>query len=85
MALFMHGFRRFTEDIDILVTREALERIHEELEGRGYLPPFTGSKNLRDAELGVRPLDAGLADLGCEVVVVGEGDERVGRLSVAGR
>jgi hypothetical protein len=54
MALFMHGFRRFTEDIDILVTREALARIHEELEGRGYLPPFTGSKNLRDAELGVR-------------------------------
>jgi len=54
MALFMHGFRRFTEDVDLIVTREALQRIHEELEGRGYLPPFTGSKNLRDAELGVR-------------------------------
>ncbi len=54
MALFLHGFRRFTEDVDLIVTREALQRIHEELEGRGYLPPFTGSKNLRDAELGVR-------------------------------
>ena len=54
MALFLHGFRRFTEDIDLLVTREGLARIHEELEGRGYLPPFEGSKNLRDAELGVR-------------------------------
>ena len=54
MALFFHGYRRFTEDVDILVTREGLQTIHAELEGRGYLPPFTGSKNLRDAEFGVR-------------------------------
>jgi hypothetical protein len=54
MALFLHGFRRFTEDIDLLVSQESLRRIHDELEGRGYLPPFEGSKNLRDAELGVR-------------------------------
>jgi hypothetical protein len=54
MALFFHGYRRFTEGVDILVTREGLQKIHTELEGRGYLPPFTGSKNLRDAELGVR-------------------------------
>src|SRR5215203_218373 len=54
MALFLHGYRRFTEDVDILVTREGLKRIHDELEGRGYLPPFTGSKNLRDAEYGVK-------------------------------
>jgi hypothetical protein len=54
MALFRHGFRRFTEDVDILVTRESLKTIHEQLEGLGYVPPFTGSKNLRDAESGVR-------------------------------
>lgn len=54
MALFLHGYRRFAEDIDILVSREGLKRIHDELEGRGYLPPFPGSKNLRDAELGVK-------------------------------
>jgi hypothetical protein len=54
MAVFLHGFRRFTEDIDILVTRESLQLIHEQLEGRGYVPPFSGSKNLRDAELGVK-------------------------------
>jgi hypothetical protein len=54
MAMFLHGYRRFTEDVDILVTRESLQKIHEELEGRGYLPPFTGSKNLRDTEYGVR-------------------------------
>ena len=54
MALFAHGFRRFTEDVDILVTREGLERLHHELDGRGYVPLFPGSKNLRDADSGVR-------------------------------
>lgn len=54
MALFRHGFRRFTEDVDVLVTREGLKTIHERLEGRGYLPLFEHSKNLRDTELGVR-------------------------------
>jgi hypothetical protein len=54
MALFLHGRRRFTEDVDILVTPEGLKLIHERLEGLGYLPPFAGSKQLRDAETGVR-------------------------------
>lgn len=54
MALFHHGFRRFTEDVDLLVTAEDLVRIHENLEGMGYRPPFAKSKNLRDTELGVR-------------------------------
>ena len=54
MALFLHGFRRFTEDVDILVTREGLQRLHEALEGSGYRPPFAGSKNLRDTDNGVR-------------------------------
>jgi hypothetical protein len=54
MALFYHGLRRFTEDIDLLVTREGLRKIHEHLDGLGYLPPFTGSKNLRDTDTGVR-------------------------------
>jgi hypothetical protein len=54
LALFLHGFRRFTEDVDLLVTREGLKEIHAHLEGLGYLPPFAGSKNLRDAESGVR-------------------------------
>jgi hypothetical protein len=54
MALFAHGVRRFTEDVAILVTREALAEIHRNLDGLGYLPPFSGSKNLRDTEYGVR-------------------------------
>jgi hypothetical protein len=54
MALNAHGFRRLTVDVLILVTREGLRVIHEKLEGLGYVPPFAGSKNLRDAEHGVR-------------------------------
>lgn len=54
MAMFLHGYRRFTVDIDLLVSRENLEKIHDSLVGLGYVPPFTGSKNLRDTETGVR-------------------------------
>ncbi|MEX2317631.1 MAG: hypothetical protein WD669_10805 [Pirellulales bacterium] len=54
MAMFLHGFRRFTEDVDVLVTREGLAQIHEALEGRGYVKPFAASKNLRDARTGVK-------------------------------
>lgn len=54
MAAFYHGYRRFTEDVDIIVTQDGLRIIHENLEGRGYLPPFRGSKHLRDTESGVR-------------------------------
>ncbi|HEX4590099.1 MAG TPA: hypothetical protein VH120_09240 [Gemmataceae bacterium] len=54
MAMFFHGFRRFTEGVDILVTRNGLKSIREQLEGRGYMPPFSGSKNLRDTDTGVR-------------------------------
>ncbi len=54
LALFAHGFRRFTEDVDLLVTAEGLARIHKELEGLGYVQPFKGSNQLRDTESKVR-------------------------------
>ncbi|MCI0380505.1 MAG: nucleotidyltransferase family protein [Gemmataceae bacterium] len=54
MALFFHGYRRFTEDVDLLVDKQSLQEVHRQLEGLGYLPPFTGSKQLRDVEHGVR-------------------------------
>lgn len=54
MAMFFHGYRRFTQDVDIVVTPEGLKVIHERLEGLGYLPPFAGSKHLRDTDTGVR-------------------------------
>ncbi len=54
LALFEHGFERFTVDVDLLVTPDTLKTIHERLEGLGYVPPFSGSKQLRDVENGVR-------------------------------
>jgi hypothetical protein len=54
MALFAHGLRRFTEDVDILLTADGLAETHRQLDGLGYVPPFKGSKQLRDAETGVR-------------------------------
>ena len=54
MALFHHGVHRFTKFVKILVTRGALKTIHEKREGLGYIPPFKGSKNLRDADTGVK-------------------------------
>lgn len=54
MALFQHGLRRFTEDVDILVTKSDLKLIHQKLNGLGYLPLHAKSKNLRDTEYGVR-------------------------------
>ena len=54
LALFFHGYRRFTDDVDLLVTKDNLKIIHEKLEGLGYLPPFQGSKHLRDTDSGVK-------------------------------
>lgn len=54
MALVAHGYARTTVDVDVLVTSEALRTIHASLSGLGYVPPFSGSRNLRDVETGVR-------------------------------
>jgi hypothetical protein len=54
MALVAHGYDRTTVDVDILLTAEGLAKARAELEGLGYVPPFAGSKNLRDAKTGVR-------------------------------
>ena len=54
MAMFLHGYRRFTEDVDVLVTKDGLKQAHDNLVGRGYIPAFEGSKNLRDTIHGVR-------------------------------
>ncbi len=54
LALYEHGYERFTVDVDLLVTPESLQIIHDRLEGLGYVPPLSGSKQLRDTETGVR-------------------------------
>ncbi len=43
VALNQHGYRRFTEDIDLLLTREGLEKFQNELVGLGYRPAQTGA------------------------------------------
>lgn len=53
-ALLAHGYPRFTEDIDLLMTREGLEKFHAELIGLGYAPAFPGAKKkLRSTRDGV--------------------------------
>lgn len=54
MALVAHGYERTTVDVDVLVSADGLRRVHAALDGRGYLPPFEGSRDLRDVETGVR-------------------------------
>lgn len=44
IALNQHGYRRFTEDIDLLLTKEGLEKFREKLVGLGYRPAFAGAK-----------------------------------------
>ena len=43
VALNQHGYRRFTEDIDVLLTRAGLERFQTALVGLGYRPAFPGA------------------------------------------
>ena len=55
MALALHGFVRPTQDIDLLMSAEGLERFEKEMLGRGYLPAFAGArKHFRDTQSGVR-------------------------------
>src|SRR5213593_1779912 len=42
MALGAHRFVRATVDVDILVSADGLRKIHESLDGRGFIPPFAG-------------------------------------------
>jgi hypothetical protein len=54
VALLAHGYPRFTEDIDLVMTAEGLEKFHEELIGLGYAPAFQGAKKrLRSTTDGV--------------------------------
>lgn len=43
VALNQYGYRRFTEDIDLILTKEGLETFRRELVGRGYRPAFEGA------------------------------------------
>jgi hypothetical protein len=54
MAIGLHGFLRVTKDVDLLTTKEGLERIHARVVGLGFVPAFPGArKRLRDTTTGV--------------------------------
>jgi hypothetical protein len=53
MALNEYGYRRVTEDVDVLLTREGLAAFKEAYLGRGYVEKFPGSKGMRDTVAGV--------------------------------
>lgn len=53
IALMAYGYPRFTEDIDLILDSEGLERFHRELIGLGYSPAFLGARRrLRSTESG---------------------------------
>ncbi|HTF88486.1 MAG TPA: hypothetical protein VK843_08755 [Planctomycetota bacterium] len=54
MALVAHGYDRTTVDVDVLVSADALTRVHAALDGPSYSSSLAGSKALRDTETGVR-------------------------------
>jgi hypothetical protein len=53
MALNEYGYRRVTVDVDVLLTRDSLQRFKDHWLGRGYTEKFPGSRGMRDTELGV--------------------------------
>ena len=44
IALMAYGYPRFTEDIDLILTADGLEKFHRELVGLGYVPAFQGAR-----------------------------------------
>jgi hypothetical protein len=69
IALNQHGYQRFTQDIDLLMTREGLEKFTSELVGRGYRLSFEGA---------TRAFRATAENVPIEVITAGEypGDGR---------
>ena len=54
MALVGHGFLQSTGDVDLLVTRVGISKIHERLVNQGYELRLGSNKNIIDVETGVR-------------------------------
>jgi len=63
IALLAHGYPRFTEDIDLVMTSEGLQKFHDELVGLGYTPAFSGAK---------KRLRSTTDDVSIEVMTTGE-------------
>lgn len=69
MALYLLGYRRFTSDVDLLLTPGGLQSFRDRLVGRGYAIAFPGARRtFRDQRTGVK----------IDVITTGEypGDEK---------
>ncbi len=62
LAANVHGLVRTTEDVDILVNREDLQRFKQQWLGRGWVERFPGSRGLRDT----------VADVKVDVLLTGD-------------
>ncbi len=56
LAFFHHGYRYFTEVVELLVTKDDWRTILEKLVGDGWVLPLANGRYLRDAETGVKIL-----------------------------
>ncbi len=55
LAMNAHGYERMTTDIDLVMTREGLEKFQEQFVGRGYRLAFQGArKTFRDTDTQVK-------------------------------
>jgi hypothetical protein len=54
LCLAAHGVVRATEDVDVLIAREGLERFKQAWLGRGYVDVRPGGKAVRDTANGVK-------------------------------
>lgn len=54
LALNAHGYRRFTEDVDVLLTERGLADFKARWLGRGYVERVAGGRGMRDTEHNVR-------------------------------
>jgi len=54
LALGVHGRRRLTEDVDVLIRREDLSRFKSQWLGRGYVEITPGLKAIRDTQRNVK-------------------------------
>jgi len=48
MALNEYGYRRGTNDVDVLLSADGLRDMKSLVLGRGYVEKFAGSKGIRD-------------------------------------
>jgi hypothetical protein len=55
IALFYHGYKRSTQDINVLLTKPSLLEFQTKMIGRGFLPMFPGAqKTFRDTQTNIR-------------------------------